>query len=193
MPFDAIKYVTSGISLVAFLATISALVFRLHTRHRERLIQSASEKERPALVLAVLESFNLDTPSLTKEQRYNLAVCTLANQAQRSKHRFSLLLGVFILFLSISVAAIFLSALGPRRDVFVNHPMTNAAPIYPVFDEQIARPSIEGAETIDGNTRVTPMGKRLDLKTRTWVWVKVKEGRHKGMEGWMDPNWLQTR
>src|SRR5262245_32877012 len=72
--WDAIKLVSSGVTLAAFLGAVAYAAYRFQSRATERLIKAAPEKERGSLVQDALKHFRIDTTGLTKEQQYNLAL-----------------------------------------------------------------------------------------------------------------------
>ena len=83
MILDSFKYVTSGLTLVAFLGAIVAWSVRGKTEERERLIKGASDDRRAQLVKATLEFFDVDTSGLTREQRYDLALRQIEARSKR--------------------------------------------------------------------------------------------------------------
>ena len=73
--WEAIKFVSSGVTLVAFLAAVGFMFFRTQSRSAERLIKTASEKDRPKILARVLRSLpEIDARRLTADQQYDLAL-----------------------------------------------------------------------------------------------------------------------
>jgi hypothetical protein len=70
--FEAIKYVTGGLTLVAFIAAVVAALIRTSLKQKEGLIRSATDARRNELVDTALEGFRVDTADLTKRQKYEL-------------------------------------------------------------------------------------------------------------------------
>ena len=58
--WEAIQYVTTGLTLVAFLVTVIAWAFKSKSEERERLIKAASEDKRADLVRSALEFFEVE-------------------------------------------------------------------------------------------------------------------------------------
>jgi len=83
--WNAIPYVTSGITLVAFIAAIAAWTYKSKLDERQRLIRTAPEGDRGPLVRNALEFLNVDTAELTKQQQYNIALEQIHARAQRFK------------------------------------------------------------------------------------------------------------
>jgi hypothetical protein len=83
--WDAITYVTTGITLIAFLAAIAAWIYKSKLDERERLIQTAPESDRGPLVRNALEFFNVETAGLNKEQQYKIALEQIRWRGQRFK------------------------------------------------------------------------------------------------------------
>jgi hypothetical protein len=82
-PFQAIKYVTSGITLVAFLAATIAWVYRYRLKSRKQTIELAEPAARAALVERTLEFFTVDTAGLSNEQKYDLALRQIEARTER--------------------------------------------------------------------------------------------------------------
>lgn len=81
--WESIQYVTTGLTLVAFLVSVIAWVYKSKSEERERLIKTASEDKRADLVRSALEFFEVDTTGLTQEQKYELALAQIHARAQR--------------------------------------------------------------------------------------------------------------
>jgi len=101
MPWNAIALVTSGLTLVAFLAATMAWIARRRLSHTERLIELSPETERGQLVDRIIEAVNVDTTSLTRAQKFQLASELLAHRMARFR----------ITAITILIAALALSAL----------------------------------------------------------------------------------
>lgn len=99
--------VTTGLSLAAFIVSVSFLVVRQHHNERLRAIEKASADDAAQLVNGTLTAFKLNTEGLTKEQRFTLA----REELQRLRGRqtsFAFLVGIAAVILAIiAVAAIF--------------------------------------------------------------------------------------
>ena len=135
MPWQAISYVGTGVSLAAFLAATIAWVFKSSSEQRERLIQTANEADRPKLISDALEFFRVDTDSLTKAQRYDLAIRQIKERASR--------------FLYIVITTAILSVLAAAVALFaMAHPSTKVEQPQPSFDV-----SIKGAKFFKVNGR----------------------------------------
>jgi len=83
MMWSAITYVSSGLTLLAFIIAVAAWVHRNNILGAERRIQLAPPQERAQLVERTLEFFNIDTTRLTTGQQYNLAIRQIDARAQR--------------------------------------------------------------------------------------------------------------
>ena len=81
--WESIQYVTSSLTLVAFLASVIAWAFKSKSEERERLIKTTSEEQRAELVRLALQFFDVDTAGLTREQRYELALAQIHARARR--------------------------------------------------------------------------------------------------------------
>src|SRR3954462_1867278 len=99
--WSALAYVTTGVSLVGFIAAVAVWLSRAALVRREELIQSASEKDRAKLIEASLESFRVSTSGLTREQKYQLAIEQIHARERRFKY-----LGSVVSLIAILVAAL---------------------------------------------------------------------------------------
>jgi hypothetical protein len=72
--WSVVPHITTGIALAAFIAAVAAWTYRAILKRKERLIRTAPESERAALVESSLEFFRVDTSGLTKTQKYDLAL-----------------------------------------------------------------------------------------------------------------------
>lgn len=92
MPWEAIKYVSSGLTLVAFLVAAIVVVLKSKIRETERLIKTASEGDRAGLVKDALEFFSVDTSNLSKQRQFDVAMA----QIQARQLRFTLIISAVI-------------------------------------------------------------------------------------------------
>src|SRR5271157_648415 len=102
--WETISYVSSGLTLAAFLAAVAAWKYRSLIVRKESLVLSAPEKERPALVERVLESLHVDTAGLTKQQKYELVLPQIRAKAERWRIGASVI--TLLAFLAAAVAAL---------------------------------------------------------------------------------------
>jgi hypothetical protein len=114
MLWNVIPYVTTGVTLAAFLAAVAAWVYRLKIVNKERLIRSASEEDRAELVVSALEFFNVDTGNLTKKQQFDLALTQIHARA----HRFLLtsILIAIVFFVAAAITALAIIFVAPRDE-----------------------------------------------------------------------------
>lgn len=85
MPWEAIKYVGSGLTLAAFIVAAIAWLLKSKSEEKERLIDLAKEDERAGLVRDALEFFSVETAGLSKAQQYQLALEQIRARGQRFK------------------------------------------------------------------------------------------------------------
>src|SRR4051812_46741065 len=98
--------VTTGLTLAAFIVAVSAKLYQSSLQQRERLIRMAPESERPPLIDKALEEFRVETPGLTKLQKYQLAVEQIKARERRFKAVTRVVLFVALLLGGISIFAI---------------------------------------------------------------------------------------
>ncbi|MFL6207580.1 MAG: hypothetical protein ACJ74W_01945 [Pyrinomonadaceae bacterium] len=106
MPWNAIAYVSSGITLVAFIVAVAAWVYRTKALRQERTIRLAPKSKRAALVESALEFFNIDTNTLTREQKYDLALKQIHERAKRFRITASIVVVVVCFAAGVSIFAI---------------------------------------------------------------------------------------
>lgn len=83
-PFQAIQYVGTPIALVAFIVAVAAYVYRSRLVERRKLIETAPEADRGRLLDATIRDFTtVNTETLTREQRYSLALRLIEERAAR--------------------------------------------------------------------------------------------------------------
>jgi hypothetical protein len=84
VPWDAIKYVSSGLTLVAFIAAAILTGYRRSLLSRERLINLTPAGQRAQLVKSTLkEYFDVNTENLTEEHAYDLALQQIHARSRR--------------------------------------------------------------------------------------------------------------
>lgn len=105
--WEAIPYVTSGLTLVAFLAAIAAWACRRVVTRQERLIRTAPDQSRAQLVRDALEFFNVDPAGLTREQQYEIALRQINARAERFRITAIVVIIVTVLGGAVSGYAIF--------------------------------------------------------------------------------------
>jgi hypothetical protein len=104
--FDAIQYVGTPIALVAFITAAVAYAYRGRLEERRKLIEAAPEQERGRLLEATLRDFTtIPTDTLTREQRYDLAVKLIHERS--TKFRLMTLVSVIVAFLLAAVVIVF--------------------------------------------------------------------------------------
>lgn len=81
--WEAISYVSSGVSLVAFIVAVSVWVLKSRIESRERLIKQAPADDRSDLVKNALEFFHVEAAGLTKEHQYKIALEQIRARMQR--------------------------------------------------------------------------------------------------------------
>lgn len=120
MPWDAIKYVGSGLTLAAFVAAVIAWVIKSKLEERGRLIKGAKEDDRASLVRDALEFFHVDTSDLTKAQQYQLALEQIRARGQRFKIIAVIVCVIAALGALVAVYAIARPATGPKNRLPAN-------------------------------------------------------------------------
>lgn len=81
--WEAISYVSSGLTLVAFIVAVAAWLYKSQSEVRGQLIREAAENRRAELVQNALEIFHVETSGLTKEQQSRIALEQIAARTKR--------------------------------------------------------------------------------------------------------------
>lgn len=110
--WEAIAYVSSGVTLIAFIAATVAWVYKAKSEERERLIRTAKPEQRADLVRNALEFFHVESSGLTKEQQYKLALEQIHARARRFK-----VTAVVVCFLAVVAAVVTVYAITENRTV----------------------------------------------------------------------------
>lgn len=104
--WEAIQYVTTSLTLVAFLVTVIAWAYKSKSEERERLIKTAAEDKRSDLVRSALEFFDVDTTGLTKQQKYELALAQIHARARRFRITAMVVCVLAVILAAVSAYAI---------------------------------------------------------------------------------------
>jgi hypothetical protein len=94
--WEAIGYVSSGVSLVAFVVAVAAWLYKSQSESKERLIQQAAEADRAELVKHTLEFFHVETKGLTKQQQAEVALEQIRARTERFR-----IVAIVVCFLSV--------------------------------------------------------------------------------------------
>jgi hypothetical protein len=84
--WNIIATVSSGITLAAFLISMIANIYRIESRKKEHLIRIVPENDRAALVEQAMEFFQIDTSSLTNQQKFDIALKQIDARARRFRY-----------------------------------------------------------------------------------------------------------
>lgn len=107
--WTAIAYVSSGVTLVAFVVAVVASLVRRYGLRQKNLIESAPEAERAALIDKTLEFFNVDTTGLTKQQKFDLARQQIQAKADRFRITAMIVAVVAVLSAGVLVVALIIA------------------------------------------------------------------------------------
>jgi hypothetical protein len=110
MPWEYISYVTSGLTLVAFITATFAFIHRQQILREIGLIETAPDSDRAQLVRIALEFFEVDTRNLTKKQQFEIAMKQIGARAQRFR-----LIALSVVFLASILAVLSAYAISQAR------------------------------------------------------------------------------
>ena len=83
MPWEAITYVSTGLTLLAFIVATVAWAAKVQTEEKRKLIDSASDEAKASLVDKALDLIHVDTTGLSGDKRYKLAMELIKRRAER--------------------------------------------------------------------------------------------------------------
>lgn len=114
-PFEAIQYVGTPMALIAFIVAVVAYVHRSSLEGRRKLMELAPPEDRGRLLEAAIRDFTtVSTETLSREQRYQLALRLIEERAAKS--RTTAVVAVLIaLILAGSVALVTLREAGAQE------------------------------------------------------------------------------
>ena len=113
--FTAIQYVTSGLTLIAFVVAVAAYMYRAKLRSMENRIKSAPESNRAALVDKTLEFFSVDASQLTKSQQYDIALRQITARADRFRIAAFLVFALAVVLASVAAYSYSITP-GPTKE-----------------------------------------------------------------------------
>jgi hypothetical protein len=162
--WQAIGYVSSGFTLVAFIVAAAAWAYRYTILGTERRINSAPAEDRAKLVEKTIEISNVDTAPLTRQQKYDLALQLINTRAQ--KFRTVALVVCFLAILGAVVAIVSIVVTARSRD---NNRNDGAPIVHPL---EVIEANLYGDDYAPGNLW-TPYDPSKDGKARFWVGLHV--------------------
>src|SRR5215470_2242830 len=116
--WQALQYVGTGLSLVAFAVAALLLAYRARLTNRAEIIKSAPEKERLEAIATTAEFFRVDVSGLTRAQQQDIALTQIHARARRDLLLAAVSLAVAILLAAVAIVAIWASkAAGPASVV----------------------------------------------------------------------------
>jgi hypothetical protein len=134
--WPAIQYVTSGLTLSAFI--IAAVVWLLgkQSRAARDRIALAPEADRPKLVAKTLEGFDVDTTNLTREQQYDLAMKQIKARIERFR-----IIGSIVVVLGVlgAVTAYAISKRPPEQNLAQEQKAAQERSLLIEFDSRVSQ------------------------------------------------------
>lgn len=112
--WEAIKYVGSGFTLIAFLFAVGSIMYRQYIMREEKLIRTVPEGQRAALVKDALEFFGVDTAQLTQSQQYDIALEQIRSRGKRFQTGVTVIVAVTIIAAGTTAYAIYENPSKPR-------------------------------------------------------------------------------
>ncbi|HLO15486.1 MAG TPA: hypothetical protein VK206_11695, partial [Anaerolineales bacterium] len=144
--WKAITYVSSPLTLVAFLAAVVAWVYVSQLKRIENLINSAKDSDRKVLLEGVLDVLRLKVDNLSQSKRFELAAQHLHGRALKLKLAFCAFLVLAIGMLALSAFAIFQQPAAESVKDLMEGERKNEAiaalkklQIYPIADSDLPR------------------------------------------------------
>lgn len=109
MPWESIKYVGGWFTLVAFIVAAVFTYLKYIAKLRSKMLESTPDQDKSMVVDKVLGRFDVNTSTLTKEQKYNLAMTQIQNSQRRYQGGLVLAGIATILLFSLWGASVILS------------------------------------------------------------------------------------
>jgi|HubBroStandDraft_6_1064221.scaffolds.fasta_scaffold26823_3 hypothetical protein len=167
--WNAIGYVTTGLTLLAFAIAVGAWLYRSRLVEREKSLRALPEADRAKALQADISFFLVDTEHLTREQKVALAM----EQIQARERRFNTLTKVvaFIAVLLAGVSAYAISRPSPGDSKTPSEKHADALPDKPNKPDP---PAYE--------VRASVLGKRVKVSTATEPFSKPAPSTDVGCE-----------
>ncbi len=83
--WHAIQYVTSPLTLIAFIVAVSCAVYRVRVQRDIRLLEAVPREKRDHALTALLGTYNITDDNLTAQQKFALMKTVIAQKADRLK------------------------------------------------------------------------------------------------------------
>lgn len=106
---EALKYVGTGLSLVAFAIAAILLAYRARLTHRTEIIKSAPEKDRLRAIATTAEFFRVDVSNLTRAQQHDIVLAQIQARARRELLWAGTFLAAAVLLAAVATAALWAS------------------------------------------------------------------------------------
>jgi hypothetical protein len=113
--FDAVKFVTGGFTLVAFIVAAIYITYQSRLKNRAEIIKSAPEAQRLEAIATTAEIFNVPLEGLTKKQKESIVLEQIAIRARREMMIAASAMVVAVLLFFITVLAIVYTPSGPAH------------------------------------------------------------------------------
>src|SRR5690349_8591460 len=84
--WESVKYVSSGLTLVAFLGAVIGSILKARWAARRGLVESAPEVDRAKIISLEEGSFDVETKNLTRDQQYQIAIAQIHARAGRFRN-----------------------------------------------------------------------------------------------------------
>ncbi|HEV3374274.1 MAG TPA: DUF6719 family protein [Candidatus Acidoferrum sp.] len=127
--WNAVQYVGTGLSLIAFVVAAIVFAYRAHLKRRVEIIKSAPEKERLDAIAATAEFFRVDVSGLSRAQQQDIIIAQIHARARRDLLATGLILGLAVLLAVVAVVAIVLDkSTPPGPDHFPNGAVLKRVP-----------------------------------------------------------------
>jgi len=110
--WEALKYVSSGFTLCAFI--VATVVFYLNHRIKEerKRIEAAPAEDRASLVAKTLEVFHVDTAGLSRQQQFDIAMRQINGRIERFR-----IIATLVVVLALVAAGLSAYAIAVERNL----------------------------------------------------------------------------
>jgi hypothetical protein len=114
--WHAIQFVTSPLTLIAFIVAVSCAVYRARIQRDIRLLEAVPRERREHALTALLGTYNITDDNLTAQQKFVLMKAVMAQKADRLKLAARTAIIMFAMFGVVLVAVTLIESQGKKEE-----------------------------------------------------------------------------
>lgn len=167
--WNAIGYVTTGLTLLAFAIAVGAWIYRSSLAERERTLQNLPEADRAKALQAEISFFPIDTQHLTRGQKVALAM----EQIKARERRFNTIAKV-VAFVAVLLAGVSVYA--------ISRPSSSNSKTDPEKHSDTSPDKPSKKDTVAYEVRASATGTRIKVSATTEPFSKSAASTNVGCE-----------